>query len=256
MNKTEKKFEYQHDDKKYIYGKSERWPGEKLLVKHINELHEKQPDFRMKLLGTSGVFGEKFPIYLTKCHFKLVDEDAVAKCVVALKQSDELIRRRIGALWAWEMAWVKGTEILFFVNWYDTAYFFKNHDIFLGKDHSRFALDFGLDVMQMTFEHYRILDNGDKEKLDFEHLTKEEGNIFKNIEHIEFIREFNYPKYSLHIYNDVNVEKGILNFSNAVNADLIGMCTHGRTGFAHFFNGSISEDLVNHAKRPVITFKI
>lgn len=72
----------------------------------------------------------------------------------------------------------------------------------------------------------------------------------------DFMKEFNYPKYSLHIYNDVNVEKGILNFSNSVNADLIGMCTHGRTGFAHFFNGSISEDLVNHAVRPVITFKI
>lgn len=72
----------------------------------------------------------------------------------------------------------------------------------------------------------------------------------------DFMKEFNYPNYSLHIYNDVNVEKGILNFANSVDADLIGMCTHGRTGFAHFFNGSISEDLVNHAVRPVITFKI
>jgi nucleotide-binding universal stress UspA family protein len=72
----------------------------------------------------------------------------------------------------------------------------------------------------------------------------------------DFMKDFNYPKYTLHIYNDVNVEKGILNFSNSLNADLIGMCTHGRTGFAHFFNGSISEDLVNHAVRPVITFKI
>jgi nucleotide-binding universal stress UspA family protein len=72
----------------------------------------------------------------------------------------------------------------------------------------------------------------------------------------DFMKEFDYPKYTLHIYNDVNVEKGILNFSNSVDADLIGMCTHGRTGFAHFFNGSISEDLVNHAIRPVITFKI
>jgi nucleotide-binding universal stress UspA family protein len=73
----------------------------------------------------------------------------------------------------------------------------------------------------------------------------------------DFIKEFNYPNYSLHIYNDVNVEKGILNFANSVKADLIGMCTHGRrTGFAHFFNGSVSEDLVNHAIRPVITFKI
>lgn len=62
--------------------------------------------------------------------------------------------------------------------------------------------------------------------------------------------------YSAHIYNDVNVEKGILHFSNSINADLIGMCTHGRKGLAHFFNGSISEDLVNHAVRPVVTFKI
>ena len=72
----------------------------------------------------------------------------------------------------------------------------------------------------------------------------------------DFIKEFDYSNHSLHIYNDVNVEKGILNFSNTVKADIIGMCTHGRTGFAHFFNGSISEDLVNHAARPVITFKI
>ena len=62
--------------------------------------------------------------------------------------------------------------------------------------------------------------------------------------------------YTAHVYNDVNIEKGVLHFANSVNADLIGMCTHGRKGLAHFFNGSISEDLVNHAVRPVITFKI
>lgn len=72
----------------------------------------------------------------------------------------------------------------------------------------------------------------------------------------EFLAGFDLGEHSRHIYNDVNVEKGILNFANSVNADLIGMCTHGRTGFAHFFNGSISEDLVNHAVRPVVTFKI
>ncbi len=72
----------------------------------------------------------------------------------------------------------------------------------------------------------------------------------------EFISEFNLTNYSTHIYNDTNIEKGIINFSNSINADIIGMCTHGRTGFAHFFNGSISEGLVNHAVRPVITFKV
>jgi nucleotide-binding universal stress UspA family protein len=72
----------------------------------------------------------------------------------------------------------------------------------------------------------------------------------------DFISEYSISRHSLHIYNDTNVEKGILNFANRIDADLIGMCTHGRTGLAHFFNGSISEDLVNHAARPVITFKI
>jgi nucleotide-binding universal stress UspA family protein len=72
----------------------------------------------------------------------------------------------------------------------------------------------------------------------------------------DFIKGFTINKHSLHIYNDINVEKGILNYANRVDADLIGMCTHGRTGLSHFFNGSISEDLVNHTVRPVITFKI
>lgn len=73
----------------------------------------------------------------------------------------------------------------------------------------------------------------------------------------DFMKEFSYPDYSLHLYSDVNIEKGVLNFANSVNADLIGMCTHGkRTGLDHFLNGSISEDLANHAGRPVITFKI
>lgn len=71
-----------------------------------------------------------------------------------------------------------------------------------------------------------------------------------------FVNGFGFENYSVNIYNDISVEKGIMNFSQAINADLIGMCTHGRQGLSHFFNGSISEDLVNHAKRPVMTFKI
>jgi len=71
-----------------------------------------------------------------------------------------------------------------------------------------------------------------------------------------FIEGYTFKNYTVNIYNDESVEKGILNFSKDIDADLIGISTHGRQGIAHFFNGSISEDLVNHAKRPVITFKI
>jgi nucleotide-binding universal stress UspA family protein len=72
----------------------------------------------------------------------------------------------------------------------------------------------------------------------------------------DFIENYDIKNYSLHIFNDTNIENGITNFSKTIDADLIGLCTHGRTGLAHFFNGSISEDLVNHTTKPVITFKI
>ncbi|WP_338731879.1 universal stress protein [Mangrovimonas cancribranchiae] len=71
-----------------------------------------------------------------------------------------------------------------------------------------------------------------------------------------FIKDYPFDNYTVNIYNDTSVENGILNFSKDIDADLIGISTHGRQGIAHFFNGSISEDLVNHAKKPVITFKI
>ena len=60
----------------------------------------------------------------------------------------------------------------------------------------------------------------------------------------------------LHVYNDESLESGILNFADKIKADLIAICTHGRTGLSHFFNGSISEDVVNHTKKAVVTFKI
>nr|WP_103864523.1 universal stress protein [Aquimarina sp. I32.4] len=62
--------------------------------------------------------------------------------------------------------------------------------------------------------------------------------------------------HTLNIYNDITVEKGILNFANSINAGMIGISTHGRKGISHFINGSLGEDVVNHAKRPVLTFKI
>ena len=71
-----------------------------------------------------------------------------------------------------------------------------------------------------------------------------------------FLANFKSDAIVTHIYNDVSVEDGVLNFANSINADLIGMSTHGRKGLSHFLNGSISEDLVNHSVKPVITFKI
>lgn len=63
-----------------------------------------------------------------------------------------------------------------------------------------------------------------------------------------------YPK--VHFVADTTVEYGVLNFAKKINADLIAIPTHGRTGLARFFEGSISEDIANHSDIPVMTFKV
>jgi nucleotide-binding universal stress UspA family protein len=55
---------------------------------------------------------------------------------------------------------------------------------------------------------------------------------------------------------DYTVEEGVLNCANKIGADLIIVPTHGRKGLAHFFEGSIGEDVANHSTLPVMTFKI
>ena len=72
----------------------------------------------------------------------------------------------------------------------------------------------------------------------------------------DFIAEFNIPKYKINIYSDVSVEKGILNFSKDINADLIALSTHGRSGLAHLFTGSVTKSLSKNALKPMLTIKV
>lgn len=71
-----------------------------------------------------------------------------------------------------------------------------------------------------------------------------------------FIEDSNIGNHTVNIHNDNSVELGILNFAKYIDADLIALNTHGRRGLMHFFIGSISKDISNHAVRPVITFKL
>lgn len=72
----------------------------------------------------------------------------------------------------------------------------------------------------------------------------------------EFISDFDLPKHSINVYNDTSVQNGILNFSREINADLIALSTHGRSGLSQFFNGSVAHSISKNALRPIITFKI
>lgn len=70
----------------------------------------------------------------------------------------------------------------------------------------------------------------------------------------DFARKLQLKNYTINIFNDLTEEEGIIYFADSINADLIAMATHGRTGFAHVLAGSIAEEVVSHSKRPVLTF--
>lgn len=70
----------------------------------------------------------------------------------------------------------------------------------------------------------------------------------------DFAKKLQLKNFTINVFNDVSEEEGIIYFADSVNADLIAMATHGRTGFAHVLAGSIAEDVVSHSKRPVLTF--
>ncbi|SEI88224.1 Nucleotide-binding universal stress protein, UspA family [Cyclobacterium xiamenense] len=70
-----------------------------------------------------------------------------------------------------------------------------------------------------------------------------------------FIKENDLENVQIDIYNGDTEEEGIIEFADEVDADIIAMATHGRTGFMHLLSGSIAEDVVNSAKRPVWTMR-
>lgn len=83
-------------------------------------------------------------------------------------------------------------------------------------------------------------------------LTTKDFNIKVN----DFLTDFKFKNYTTTIYNDNSIERGILNFSKSIDADIIALNTHGRSGLSKLFNGSVGQELTNHALKPVLTFKI
>ncbi len=72
----------------------------------------------------------------------------------------------------------------------------------------------------------------------------------------DFVQRYQIENYSFNIFNDVLEEDGIIHFAEEFEMDAIALFTHGRTGLSHLLSGSISEDVVNHASRPVWTFSL
>jgi nucleotide-binding universal stress UspA family protein len=104
------------------------------------------------------------------------------------------------------------------------------------------ALNAKLHLLYVNLPSDRFRSTNEIDEIVSDFLRKADGNL-DNLKHISFT-------------SDYTVERGVLNYANKIGADLIAVATHGRKGIAHFFEGSISEDIANHSVLPVMTFKM
>lgn len=70
------------------------------------------------------------------------------------------------------------------------------------------------------------------------------------------LNEYHIASSSFTIIKDVFPQDGILKYAHNSETDLIAMSTHARRGLAHWFSGSLTEDVINHSDIPLWSLKI
>ena len=102
-------------------------------------------------------------------------------------------------------------------------------------------------------------DSGGNSLKQFVYVSTPTDNLASEGVH-EWVRELAEEKgitnYELHIQYARSVENGILNYALERQADLIVLFTHGHTGLRHLLQGSVAEDVLNHAPVPVLIMQI
>ncbi len=84
---------------------------------------------------------------------------------------------------------------------------------------------------------------------------------FKDTDYIEkewdrFKNRYKIKTDVIHIFNDHDVELGILKVLARSKANMLAVPTHGRTGLSHVFKGSYVEDIINESSVPVFSYNM
>ena len=66
----------------------------------------------------------------------------------------------------------------------------------------------------------------------------------------------NLQKYESHVYSHTEEEDGIREFAELIKGGMIAVSTSAHTGLRKIIQGSVTKELVNHSKRPVLTVKM
>ena len=108
----------------------------------------------------------------------------------------------------------------------------------------------GADVVGVYIKDYRLYAGlpASEEMIFIGQGLEEEGS--KALDLVEAEAKKRGVKYK-NIVEEGHPPAKIVEIANQENCDLIVMGTHGRTGLAHFFLGSVAEAVIHHADCPV-----
>jgi len=79
----------------------------------------------------------------------------------------------------------------------------------------------------------------------------ESAEIEENMKKFADLNELH--NYECHVINDTDVENGVVHFNQKNDMDLIFIGTHGKGGMFHH---SMTEKLINHLFKPIVTFHL
>lgn len=71
-----------------------------------------------------------------------------------------------------------------------------------------------------------------------------------------FVAQHDCPSIWLHNENHFNVEAGILELAERLNADMLAIANHGRSDISGLFIESIPENLIKYADLPVLSIRV
>lgn len=169
------------------FGHTKRATKDVTICKLLNNVGSEFPSFKLMSIGTPVNF-DIAPTHLTRVQMKFEHREQVESCLKEISVSDLLIRSRVQPAWDWQIVAKDELDVILHVGWYDTVYFMKFKDIFLGEMHCRYSAKFDYNPREATITHFRYDDSGDLEIIS--ELNESEKYADSVKDDVEFIRVF------------------------------------------------------------------
>jgi hypothetical protein len=111
--------------------------------------------------------GSKTLVARTECAFDCKDDETLDRCVEAIKQSDENLRKRPqqSALYDWQSFLVArrpagGGVLTLGVAWYDEEFFNAKHEVYLNPMHHNIFGHIGIEMGGVSISHWKLVGQG------------------------------------------------------------------------------------------------